>query len=133
MDAETHCRSMTHLFDNLFHRANALFGQLEHYRERVLDQRSAGGSIQIGALFLLPQMGRVIRCDHVHQAIGDTLSQGLTVFGALYRRVPFDPIPFGRVIGVAEPQVVYAHLVRNLLFGEGFFLEQRELPSRTQV
>ena len=78
-------------------------------------------------------MGRVIRCDHVHQAVGDTLSQGLTVFGALYRRVPFDPIPFGRVIGVAELQVVYAYLVCNLLFGKRLLLEQRELPSRTQV
>lgn len=75
----------------------------------------------------------MIRRYDVYASVRDSAAQRIAVGLAFDSRIPLDKIPHAGVVGVTEPQVMHAHLVRNPFTGERPPVEKIEFAGRAQV
>ena len=104
----------------------------EHRHQRMLHQRAAGRSFQVRQLLLIERVRGMIRRYDVYASVRDSAAQRIAVGLAFDSRIPLDKIPHAGVVGVTEPQVMHAHLVRNPFTGEPVSYTHLDVYKRQQ-
>ena len=84
---------MRHAFNDQFFCENTLIAELQHSNHRVLHEWSATSSRQAVALFLLPQVRRMVSSHDVDFARTHSLTHSLSIRECLDGRVPLEFIP----------------------------------------
>ena len=118
---------MAGTLDGGLERERSLAGEFHEDEQRMLDQRQARRSLEVGLRFLVPGVRSVVGRDDVDDARGHGGADGVTVSGGLDGRVALDLVAEAGVVGVREPQVVHAGFGGQALALERRGAEEREL------
>ena len=133
LHAEERRRRMAGAFDDRLERQHALLPEVQEHEQRVLDERKAGGRLEVGLGLLLARVRGVVGGDDVDHARGHGGAHGGAVRGGLHGRVALDLVAQAGVVLLGEPEVVHAGLGGEALALERRGREERELLGRRDV